>query len=378
MVAMTKYITKVKSVVGARNKNKGKENEDKADVFNIDNKILAVISDGCSNCGLPSMAASINNNVAKTIAAEPDLFDMSDKFIKELIKSEYTNAFESSGYDKDQLCATTAWVIIDTLNDRYIAWALGDTAILSFGSNMKTETFYEPVNFFKKSITCFTNDNSAIKHFGSMKRGPISPDICGFIIYSDGAANISGIGSNTPANRIVRAIYNGTYEEEEEKVFTNSRQLSSDDISILTIAAVIPEPPNTKATATEKARQKELSHSDHIIEAKTICYTEKVPTDRNCIEKDVFDEYLNVDFNETREFMPPKLDKSDKKAEISCETEVSSFRDENNLMKFLKNYRSVNDIIESGLVNQNEVIETLKVLFRHGIISCAGDKFKIR
>ena len=231
------YIAKVKSEIGKRNQSRGTANQDRADIFDTGSRIVAVVSDGASKAENGAAAAMINNKAAKYIAGIPELFSISEKELKAILSNEYMRRFERSGYNITKLCATTAFVIADKESGRYCAFTMGDSGILSFDANMNTKEFIAPVNFFKKSVTCFTNDSRGIKRFSSVRRGVFGRAESGFILYTDGAGYIAeDQGSGMPAEKLAESLYNGVYDEQEKSIFDTVKERTIDDISIVSIA----------------------------------------------------------------------------------------------------------------------------------------------
>lgn len=230
------FILKEKTVAGVRNRMNGLPNQDSILSYADEDIILICVSDGCTNCEYPVDASRLNGKVALKIAKKSNIFSLTEKKIKQQLSDTYNEVLSNSNFPYEQLCATTAFVLINRAVGVYMAFSVGDTAVMTYDAQGQFKTLLEPMNLFRKSATCFTNDSFSVKRFSQFKKGKID-DIAGFVIYSDGAESIA-VPPYREIKRLVSSAYisDEAYQKEEEKLFRTLQELDDDDISIALIA----------------------------------------------------------------------------------------------------------------------------------------------
>lgn len=229
-----KYILKEHTTAGTRAVINGLQNQDNITVFEDDNILLACVSDGCTNAEYPVEASRMNGQVA--VKASKVIWSMPEKKAKQYLYECYNEIFSNSDYSYRQLCATTAFVMINKFTGAYRAFSVGDTAILFFNKNNQFRMFLEPVNAFRKSATYFTNNGLSVRKFSQFSKG-ILDNMAGFVIYSDGAESISE-PPYTDIKRLVSSAYvsDELFDKEKTNLFSKLKELDDDDISIAIIA----------------------------------------------------------------------------------------------------------------------------------------------
>lgn len=327
---MKDYIIKTKTVVGKRNYDEGNGNQDSIKVYEDEKVIIVCVNDGCTGCDYPQKACDVNSKVAISLGRDPAIFEVQEKKFKQLAKDTYKEMFDETGVPIDELSATTAFVIVNKKTKQFLAFSVGDTAILSYNSDMRVSVMLAPKNGFMKSITNFTNDDYSVRKLSQYKRGIIDDKFTGFIIYSDGAENIFNESSNQ-AKSLINACYisDEAYAQEEEKVFNMLRKLTKDDISIAILVSA-----NEKII--NKVNEKEDSNTESEI------FSKDVPIDSK---------------------------------EHSYTTQNEKF-DTNSLLRFMKRERGIDELVDSGIIKEDDALKTLVLLLKMGIISCNNNKFK--
>ena len=369
---MREYIVKAKSIEGKRNIENGSGNQDSVKIYENEEYLIVCANDGCTSCDYPKKACEINSEVAVNIGTEPAIFEIQEKKFKQLILNEYKERFDEANVPIEELSATTAFVVINKLTKQFIAFSVGDTAILSYNSDLRLSMLLAPKNGIIKSVTNFTNDNTAVKKYSQFKRGMIGDKFAGFIIYTDGAENISlnTNESSNQANRLLRACYTSDeeYTREEMKVFNSLKKLTSDDITIAIIASVNDNITNKLKAVKQPYAEPESVHAENnydIFEDKDDC---------------IIYEPVHEKSGDTRSFNIASKSKSiPHNNDILYESNaIVGENTESSLLRFMKSARSVDEIVCSGIINEKEVVPTLTLLFRIGAISCVNNKFKTR
>lgn len=352
-----KCIIKHKSIRGKRNQERSNKNQDLVTFYKYASILSAIVSDGCTNCDYPNMATEINSRVVEAVAKEPSIWEIPEKKFKNLIRDEYIERFDASGYEKHQLAATTAFVIINEETDDYIAFSLGDTGIMIYREDLRTEVLLEPNNILTKSLTYFTNDDTAIRKFSCFRRGNmVEEKIAGFIIYSDGAEYVSN-PNNNQVKELIRALYisDEEYMEKENEIFESMKKMTKDDISIAVIGAM-----------NEKIKR-------NIVSSNSFPVTELK-------EPEKIAEIIDDEIDKTIEKIIPVKERthvySEKKEEFQKTSPIK--KNESQLLRYMQESRNINEIADAGIIDDENVIETLTLLFKIGAITCYGNKFRTR
>ena len=236
-----------KTVTGARHIYQEKKNQDYVRCFENDTVICISVSDGCSGCEYPEQAAKINAKAAELIAANRVTWSLSEKEFKKTAARIYTERFAESGYPLDELCATTAFVIVHKQTQEYIAFSVGDSAVLAVNEDLVPRPLLEPVNGMRKTQTVFTNDSSAVVRLSCYSRGRVKGGVSGFVLYTDGA-DMLATPPYTEAQQLVSALLlsGETAEQYADEFAQQAAAINMDDI---TFAAMMPETPKLKEAA---------------------------------------------------------------------------------------------------------------------------------
>lgn len=335
---MRTYILKEHTIAGNRTIINGMQNQDNITVYEDNNILLACVSDGCTNAEYPVEASRMNGQAA--IKASKVIWSMTEKKAKQYLNDCYNEIFSNSDFPYRQLCATTAFVMINKSTGAYRAFSVGDTAILSYNATGQFKMFLEPVNAFRKSATYFTNDSLSVRRFSQFRQGTID-GIAGFVIYSDGAESISE-PPYTDIKRLVSSSYvsDEVFGKEETELFTRLKSLDDDDISIALIAV-----------------------SDEVISnnMKEYYYSRTSPSSTEVSESD----NINID-------VPvPESDKTENTEQLVEIPEKSE--NSEHFITFLYTPRSLDDILRSNLIETDSIVPTLIDLMRKGIVSCTVD-----
>lgn len=335
---MRTYVLKEHTIAGTRTIINGMQNQDNVTVYEDDTFLLACVSDGCTNAEYPVEAGRMNGQVA--VKASKFIWSLPEKKAKQYLSECYNEIFSNSDFPYKQLCATTAFVIINKATGAYRAFSVGDTAILSYNANGQFKMFLEPVNAFRKSATYFTNDGLSVRRFSQFRQGTID-DIAGFVIYSDGAESISQ-PPYTDIKRLVSSAYvsDEAFSKEKVKLFTKLKQIDDDDISIA-IAAV----------------------SDEIISSNMREYYNGTshPFTENSVPEPQFTQNIDIPVVEPEHQPQPES----KSAEIP--------EQETDFHSFLRIPRSLDEICRSDLISRDNIVPVLTDLVKKGVVSCNDD-----
>ncbi|MDE5763635.1 MAG: protein phosphatase 2C domain-containing protein [Ruminococcus sp.] len=334
---MRTYFLKEHTIAGKRNITKGMQNQDNITVYEDNNIIMACVSDGCTDSKFPVEAGRMNGQTA--VKASKVIWSMPEKKVKQYLNDSYNEIFSNSDFPYKQLCATTAFVMINKSTGAYIAFSVGDTAILSYNANGQFKMFLEPVNAFRKSATYFTNDSLSVRKFSQFKQGTLD-DIAGFVIYSDGAENISQ-PPYTDIKRFVSSAYvsDESFNEEKENLFIKLKELDNDDISIALVAV-----------------------SDDVISKNMTEYYNGFYTSSAEIPVSEQQPEQNADIPEKENEMP-----ATSLAEITGDRKMTDF------LAFLNIPRSPDEIYRSDIIARDDIVLTLTDLVRKHIVLCTAD-----
>lgn len=327
-----KYILKEHTIAGTRTIINGMQNQDNITVYEDDNILLACISDGCTNAEYPVEASRMNGQVA--VKASKVIWSMPEKKAKQYLCECYNEIFSNSDYSYRQLCATTAFVMINKLTGAYRAFSVGDTAVLSYNANGQFRIFLEPVNAFRKSATYFTNDGLSVRKFSQFSQGTID-DIAGFVIYSDGAESISE-PPYTDIKRLVSSAYvsDELFEKEKTNLFSKLKELDDDDISIAIIAV-------SDDGISNNMREYYNGFSSSSAE--------------NSIDEPQLAQNIDISVPKPQSVGTPEKQKK------------------TNFLTFLYIPRSLDEIISSDLIAKDDIVPILTDLVRKGTVSCTDD-----
>lgn len=344
---MKGYISKGKSKTGTYNYQNGNSNQDSMSIFESkDNKKIVgiCVNDGCSACDYPIDACKINNEVFKKIASSKNLWQMPEKNALKYIYNEYKEAFANADLPADKLCATTAWVLINKEKNTYKAFSVGDSAILSYNSELKFSVFLEPINIFRKSATYFTNDSIAMRTSSQFKSGTLD-NIIGFVAYTDGAEAIAeepySIIRKLVASAYVSAV---EYDETEEEVFDYISSVNNDDITVALLAVTDGE------------------------------ISERIGTW-------YVNEYNGSEDNTVTSHSPVEYTSNPTVPSMSSTTSVNfptSVKNKRNIINFLTIPRTLDEIVYSRLLPEADIVSTLISLTQMGIVSISGEKFVVQ
>lgn len=323
------YFVKSHTIAGTRSAINGVPNQDNITIFEDDKILLACVSDGCTNAEFAVEASKMNGQVA--IKASKLIWTKDEKKARHYLCECYNEIFSNSDFAYRQLCATTAFVMINKQTGAYRAFSVGDTAILSYDANGQFKIFLEPVNAFRKSSTYFTNDNLSVKKFSQFRQGTVD-GIAGFVIYSDGAENISE-KPYADIRKLVSSAYvsEKTYNNEQEDIFEKLKSITDDDISIAI-----------------------LGISDDKIAEKMKEYYSSINNATEDEEETIQEEKVT----EINDFVPDNPEKK-----------------ENSLVAFLYTPRTIEEIICSDLVRKEDIVSVLVEMMRDGIVNCTAGKF---
>lgn len=328
-----KYTVKGSTIAGLRTVSRGLENQDYIKIYEDEKRIMLCVSDGCTGCNAPREAAIINCNVAENIAKVPTIWQMGDRKFKSIIAEKYEDAFECADESYEELAATTAFVIINKKTNKYIAFACGDTAVLSFDASLNTKQLIAPMNIGKKTSTIFTNQTALLKKYGTFVTGTLDNGVKGFVVYSDGAEAITNQPNDYFKNYLASAfISDEVYEKEEQDLFEGLQTLTKDDISVGIISLMDEE-----------------------------------------IQTNACNVYYNLEYTEKKEREEPKITEIEHTEKKKYEKKQTIVRDESKLLQFLKEPAGIEEIVDSGLIKREEIILALTNLIRNGIVTCGTD-----
>lgn len=328
----------IKSVRGRRHEFEGKENQDIIKKYEDDNVLCVVVNDGCSGCEYPETAAEISADIAIKIAKNKLIWNMNEKKFKIYVLNEYNQAFCKTGLPYEELCSTSAFVLINKQINSFIVFSIGDCTVLSYDFMLNVKSLAEPQNGLTKNMTFFTNTDSFLLkrviqyHKGILKDNGIS----GFVLYSDGAENIAE-QSYEQVQQLICAnlISEETGIEYMNELFGNLKDMSSDDISVAVLSVI-----------TEKVQ-----------EAAHATYNGK-------ITEEIVNIDIPVDYSKQTIKVIPK-------ATICADSELEKKENnDNSLITFLTVSHTFDDILNSGIVKSRQLIPLLCELMKSEIIIC--------
>lgn len=270
---MIMFKSLTKTVTGRRRQFKGKPNEDHVQFFENDKMLVVSVSDGCSGADYPLIAAKINAEVAEIIASNRMFWTLDEKGFKKATARIYSTQLAESGYPIEELSATTALLIINKETNDFLAFSVGDSAILALDEELNARPLLEPVNGSKKTQTVFTNDPSSIIRFAQYRRGRISAGAAAFIIYSDGAESLA-VQPCFEATQLAAAVLlsNRTGEKYADHLLKQLAEINSDDITFAVVAAA-----NEKTIASAQANYSGQKLGDELTTFEEIADCNDVP-----------------------------------------------------------------------------------------------------
>lgn len=241
----------MKSAKGRRHEFEGKNNQDVIKKFENDNILCVAVNDGCSGCEYPETAAEISADIAIKVAKNKLIWNMNEKKFKTYVLNEYNRAFCDVGLPYEELCSTSAFLIINKRTNVFIIFSIGDCTVLSYDFMLNVKPLAEPQNGLTKNVTFFTNTDAIIlKRIAQYRRGTITDNgISGFVLYSDGAENIAE-QSYEQVQQLICAniISEATGTDYMNTLFENIADMSSDDISIAVVSAITEKTQNAAYT----------------------------------------------------------------------------------------------------------------------------------
>lgn len=367
-----------KSIAGRRHIYEGKENQDFIKVYE-DNEIACIsVNDGCSGCEYPVNAAEINASVAEKAAKNPVVWTMKESKFFKYIAGEYNRALCESGLPFDELCSTTAFVIINKRTDVFIAFSIGDCGILSYNAELRVTALLKPQNGLQKSHTFFTNcDEFLLKRISQYHKGVLTDNgFSGFVLFSDGAESIVTPPYDTVQQLVCAGILpKKTSEQHMNTLFGHLSDVCSDDISIAVVSNITDKTEQAaRATYNGTIIEDETAETseDENSEAPTETYDKTVTYESP--------EPVKYEENESLKGTTKVFDKSDNNIsneEYNVETPKATSNHNSDLkselLTFLEYPRTLNDILNSGLVDENKLLFTLIPLIKAGLITCNDD-----
>lgn len=340
--------TLLKSVKGRRHEFEGKGNQDIIRNYEDDSVLCIVVNDGCSGCEYPETAAEISADIALKTAKNPLIWSMTEKRFKQYMVNEYNRAFCESGLPYEELCSTSAFLIIGKKTNSFIAFSVGDCTVLSYDCMLNVKPLIEPQNGLTKNMTFFTNTDAFIlRKVAQFRRGTVKDSgVSGFVIYSDGAESLME-QSFEPVQQLICAnlISEKTGSEHIDGLFSSLADMSADDISVA-VVSVMTEKVQKAAYATYSGR---------------IAVEKSEENPKKAIEIDI-----PVDNEPTIKIIP----EADKTTEISKPEEKDNENTDNSLITFLAVSRTFDSILNAGIVKPQQLIPILYELMKSEIITC--------
>ncbi len=224
------------SVVGRRHALRQEENQDYVQIMETESLICISVNDGCSGCKYPVQAARTNAKIAEQIAENRMLWSQGKKGFLKSLQRIYRAQLTETGYPLSELCSTTTVVMIDKRTGDYVAYSIGDTAVLAIDANLNFRQLLMPINGTKKNVTIFTNDSEVIPKLGQFSSGKISEGVSGFLIYSDGAAHLAAEPFREAQQFASATILDeNSGRMEADAISKQLAQFSNDDISFALI-----------------------------------------------------------------------------------------------------------------------------------------------
>lgn len=345
----------MKSVKGRRHEFEGKNNQDFIKKFEDENILCVAVNDGCSGCEYPETSAEISADIAVKVAKNKLIWNMNEKKFKAYVLNEYNQAFHGTGLPYEELCSTSAFLIVNKQTNIFIVFSVGDCTVLSYDCMLNVKPLAEPQNGLTKNVTFFTNTDAIIlKRVAQYRRGTLNENgISGFVIYSDGAENIAE-QSYEQVQQLICAglISEATGTNCMDALFENLADMSSDDISVAVVAFM-----------TEKTRNAAYAtYSGKIIDEKP------KESHNGTVEIDI-----PVDYDESKptiKIMP----ESDETASHQSGTPEND--NKNSLITFLTVSRTFDEILNARIVKNQQLIPLLCELLKSEIITFnSSDRF---
>lgn len=339
----------IKSIKGRRHEFEGKSNQDIIKRFEDENILCVSVNDGCSGCEYPETAAEISADIAIKVAKNKLIWNMNEKKFKAYVLNEYNRAFCDASLPYEELCSTSAFLIINKQTNVFIVFSVGDCTVLSYDFMLNVKPIAEPQNGLTKNVTFFTNTDAIIlKRIAQYRRGTITGNgISGFVLYSDGAENIAEQSYEQVQQLICANLISETTGTDYMNILFNSiADTSSDDISVA-VVSVITEKTQNAAYATYSGKIVDEKHEE---------------THEEAIEIDI-----PVDYDDSEPTIRIKTSIDEITVPEVCKPKEN---DDSSLITFLTVSRTFDDILKSEMVKSQQLIPLLCELMKSEIIIC--------
>lgn len=335
------YVSDQATQTGTNHQLQGLENQDSTAIISENNMTLVIVNDGCSGCEYPREAAELNVSTAKKLLQMPTVFSMNQKEFVRLMSELYLEAFSECGYPVNQTSATTAFVLIHQKTNRFIAFSVGDSAILTCTDRLQFRPLLEPLNGSRKSITCFTNSDYLTK-VACFESGRISAGTAGFLVYSDGAEMLAD-SPFSEAQQLAAAalISKEAGRKTAAAVMEQIVDSSADDISFAFI----------------------MAKNDRIMDAAAALYHGEP---EEAAAEPPQEETADTDSSKTKPVQPPFPKQKEESSQVYSP-----------ILHYLRSPRTAAELIQHGLCTNENLCDTLLVLLRLGIIRASQTDGKI-
>lgn len=225
-----------KSVAGRRHQFYEIDNQDHMNCYENGKISVSALSDGCSGCKYPALAAEITDLAALQLAQNEKIWNMDEEAFRKAAADQFQELFSVCSEPDAELCATTAFVIVNKETWEYIAFSVGDSAVLAVDENLNIRQLLEPVNGMRKTQTFFTNDRRDVIKVGCYSRGRLSAETAGFILYTDGAESLAEPPFSDAKHLVTSALISQRMADQfAEEYLEKTSSCLADDISFAAV-----------------------------------------------------------------------------------------------------------------------------------------------
>lgn len=183
---MMKFNSIYHSIPGRRHLSMGKENEDFVNVYESDTVVILAVADGCSESSCASSASKATVAAAIELAVNGDIWEMKQKAIRNEFLRVLDKHYLNCPYPYEDLAATTALIVINKVNNRFLAISIGDCSCVILSKSLEPALLLQPLNLMRqRDRTVFANSSLASRSM-RMETGVLD-DVGGFVLITDGA-----------------------------------------------------------------------------------------------------------------------------------------------------------------------------------------------
>lgn len=181
-----KFNSVFNSVPGRRHLSMGMANEDYVNVYEDDVVLVLAVADGCSEstCAAPASEATVAAGIE--FATNGSIWGMKQKAIRDEFIDVLDKHYNACPFVYGDLAATTALIVINKANKRFLAISIGDCSCVILSKLLDPSLLLQPLNLLRqRDRTVFANSSLASRSM-RIETGTLE-DVGGFMLISDGA-----------------------------------------------------------------------------------------------------------------------------------------------------------------------------------------------